>query len=247
MATVTDPNIDAVSTSNVTSYGNAEFAPDLAFTPAVDDLIVVCVTTSGSVEPTASGALTDDQSGTYTKAITSLRTGSASSNYIFVRNQAVASAVLHTLTFTCTGDAATGAAAVPLRVAGMSKYGATAVKQTAFTSNIGAGGTPAATFGTAVLTGNVVIGMVGASTNPVTVTEPTSYTEAADVGYATPAAGIEVVFRNSGETGTTITWGSTTVGTSGVCIVELDTSAAATTMPPKPVVVTFAVKRASSW
>lgn len=246
MATTTDPNVDSVSTSNATSYGNAEFAPDLAFTPAVNDLIVVGVATAGSIEPTAAGALTDDQSGTYTKAITALRSGSASSVYLFVRDQAVSSAVLHTLTFTCTGDSATGCCAIPLRIAGMSRYGSSAVLQTAKTDNGGAGGTPAVTFGASVNTNNPTIGVVGAATQPPTINPPTGWTEAGDVGIGTPAQGIEVVYRDSGFTGTTMTWASASAGAFGVVAIELDTSSPFTPIP-KPIIVQFAVARANRY
>lgn len=219
MATVSFQNND-VDTSNTTSYAGT------AFTPAADDLIVNLVATAGSVEPTAAGACTDDQGGTYTLVNFALRSGSASSVYIFFRNQSVASAVAHTITFTCTGDAATGCCQTVLTVAGMSRYGSSAAKQSAKTDNTGAGGTPAATFGAACDTSNPTIGVVGSSTNPVTVTEPSGWTERSDTGVGTPAQGIETVSRDSGFTGTTITWGSTTAGASGTVIVELDTSAA---------------------
>jgi hypothetical protein len=245
-ATTTDPNIDAVSTSNVTSYGNAEFAPDLAFTPAVNDLVVVAVATSGSIEPAAAGALTDDRSGTYTLAGTANRSGNASTVYWFVRDQAVSSAVLHTLTFTCTGDAATGACAVPLLVAGMSKYGATAIKQFKATSGIAAGGTPSVTFDAACDTNNPVLLALGAAANPPAVTPPTGWTEAADIGIGTPAQGLEVAYRDSGHTTGAITYGSTSSGASGLAALELDASSAGTpaTVTPATIAAVAAVPQA---
>lgn len=218
MATITDPNIDDVDTSNVTSYVCA------SFTPVVNDLLVFGVATSGSVEPTAAGAMTDDQSGTYTLVNFALRSSSASSVYIFVRNQAVSSAVGHVSTFTCTGDAATGCCIVPIRVAGMSRYGASSIKQSKVSSNNAAGGTPAITFTSAVDTNNPTIAVVGAATNPPAITEATGWTEISDAGVGTPAQGIEVIGRNLGFSGSTITWGSTSAGAFGIVAVELDTS-----------------------
>lgn len=218
LATVTDPNADTVDSLNVTSYVGA------AFTPAVGDLLVAGVQTSGSAEPAAAGAMTDDQSGTYTLAGTANRSGNASTIYIFVRDQAVASAVAHTQTFTCTGDAATGCLQVPQRVAGMSKYGATAIKQFKANSGIAAGTAPAVTFDAACDTNNPTILVLGTATNPAGMTEPTSWTEAADIGTGSPAQGLEVAYRDSGHTTGAITYGSTNAGSTGLAAVELDAS-----------------------
>jgi hypothetical protein len=76
------------------------------------------------------------------------------------------------------------------------------------------------------LTGNVTLGFLANGTNPATMTEPTGWTEAADLGYATPTTGVHAVHRDSGFTGTTITWGSTTGGSTLDIILEMDTSAA---------------------
>lgn len=220
MATCTAGSATLADTSNTTSYALG------TFTPALSDLLVVLVATSGSIEPTAAGAITDDRSGTYYKANFATRSGAASSIYAFVRNTLVASAVGHILTFTCTGDAATGCCILVYRVSGMTRAGSSAVRQSAFTSGIAAAGTPAATFGVACLTGNPVIGVVGSAANPTAVTPPASFTEPAtfDTGVGTPAQGIEGCHIDSGFTGTTVTWGSTSSGASGCVVVELDTS-----------------------
>jgi hypothetical protein len=221
MATCTNAIAD-VDTSNTTAYVVT------TFTPALNDLLVVLVATSGSVEPTAAGSVSDDRGGTYYKAGFANRSGTASV-YIFVRNQLVASAVGHILTFTCGGDAATGCCILVYRVSGMTRAGSIAVKQIATQSNLGAGGTPTVTFGSACLTSNPVIGTVGSSVNPVTVTPPSGFTEPAgfDTGTTTPTQSIEGCHINSGFTSTTVTWGSTSAGSSGSVAVELDT-----TLPP---------------
>jgi hypothetical protein len=70
--------------------------------------------------------------------------------------------------------------------------------------------------------------MVGNSSSPAGIAKPTSWTEQVDVGYATPSTGLEYASRNSGFTGTTITWASTSATVWGAISVELDTSAAPT-------------------
>ncbi len=216
MATITAV-ADDVDTGNGTSYTN------INFTPAVDDLIVHLVATSGSVEPTAAGAVTDNQSGTYTLVAFALRSSSASSVYAFVRDQAVASAVTHTLTFACSGDAATGCCQKSLLVAGMSKYGAAAIRQSKVSSNNAAGGTPAIAFDSSCLFGNVTIAIVGAAANPPAITQPTNWTEQTDNGVNTPSQGFEIVSRESGFDGNTITWGGTSAAAFGLVAIELDT------------------------
>lgn len=244
MATCT-ARVATVDTTNTTSYAFG------AFTPALSDLLVVLVATNGSVDPTAAGTVTDNQSGTYHKVTISLNSGSSGTNYIFIRNQLVQSAVSHTLTFTCTGDAATGFTGLVYSVAGMTRAGSSAVRQSAIQSNQAAGTTPAPAFAVAALTGNVCIGLVGALANPPAITPPSGWTEPAspafDVGHTTPNAGAEGCHINSGFTGTTVTWGSTSSGAYGDIIVELDT-----TTPPvggrQPIrIKRQAVQRSTVW
>jgi hypothetical protein len=246
MATCTAGATTAADTSNTTSYALG------SFTPALNDLLVILVATAGSIEPTAAGACTDDRGGTYYKANFATRSGAASSIYAFVRNQLVASAVGHVVTFTCTGDAATGACILPYRVSGMTRAGSSAVRQSAQTTGIAAGGTPAATFSVACLTGNPVICVLGSAANPAAVTPPSGFTEPSspsfDIGVGTPAQGIEGCHIDSGFTSTTVTWGSTTGGAAGVVVVELDTSLPAIGgRQPVKLVTKQSIQRASLW
>lgn len=244
MATCTAA-VSTASTLNDTTYAAG------TFTPAVSDLLVIVVATSASVEPAAAGAVTDNQGGTYYKANYSLRSGSFSSQYVFVRNQLVASAVGHIATFTCTGDAATGAVILAYRVSGITRTGSNAVRQTAIQSNQAAAGTPAPAFAIAALTGNPCIGMVGSAANPTAVTPPSGWTEpsspAFDTGYASPTAGAQACHIDSGFTGTTVTWGSTSGGAFGDIIIELDASAVVVGGRQAIRVKRQAVQRASTW
>lgn len=213
MATVTH-RVATPSTSNTTSYAAA------SFTPAVGDLIVVLVEASGTVA--AAPTLTDNQSGTYTLIRQQLRNANADSQYLFVRNALVASAVGHILTFDCSSDAATGATVAAASVSGLSRTGASAVRQSAG-NNGGSAVTPAATFGAACLTGNPVFAFASNTLNPAAFTPPATFAEKADTGYSTPAKGLEYATVDSGFTGTAVTWGAVTTTNWGTIVAELDT------------------------
>jgi hypothetical protein len=232
------------STLNVTSYASG------AFTPAANDLLVAIVATTASVDPTAAGTVTDSIGGTYFKTTVSFKSGASGTNYIFVRNQ-LATAVSHVATFTCTGDAATSAHILVYGVSGMTRTGSNAIRQTAIQTNQSAASTPAPAFGVAALTSNPCIGMVGALANPPGMTAPSGWTEPAsplfDIGAASPNAGVHGCHINSGFTGTTVTWGSTSSGAYGDIIVELDTSALVVGGRQGIRVLRQAVKRASTW
>jgi hypothetical protein len=119
-------------------------------------------------------------------------------------------------------------------VSGMSLTGEDAVRQFAIEESQAADGTPAPAFSAAALTGNPTIGFCGNATNDISggLTNPTSWPELRGSNYGTPSSGAQSVARNSGFTGTTITWGSTSASIFGDCILELDTTAATTPVIP---------------
>lgn len=214
----------------VTLLGSATFTTasgtkTVTATPAVGDLIVLVTAHSGN---TSSTAPTDDnQSGTYTQVGGgALKASSADVMRFWIRNRLIGSATSTVFTHAC-GTSSGGGVAV-LKVTGMTRTGSAASLQTAKQENQGAA-TPAPVFGASVLTGNAVIGAVFNATNPATMTARSSpaYTERADAGYNTPATGLEVMSINSGETGTTMTWGSASGSAFASMVLELDTSAAA--------------------
>jgi hypothetical protein len=105
----------------------------------------------------------------------------------------------------------------------MLRSGPSAVRQTAVEQNQGAA-TPGPAFTTAALTENLTLGYVFNASNPAAVTEPTGWTERRDNGYNSPTTGFETVSRNSGFTGTTVTWGSGSATAFCSIIVELDSN-----------------------
>lgn len=206
--------VATASTSNATSYASG------SFTPAGGDLLIAFVVASGT---TATGTMTDSQSLGFTKITSALKATSADSIYAFVSNNTAASSAM-TVTFDCTGDAATGSIIFVASVSAMFRVGLDAIAQSAVQENQAAGGTPAPSFINSVNTNNPTLGCVGNSSNPATVTPPSSWAENAsgDTGYNTPPTGGEYAYRDSGFTGTTITWGGTSATAFGDIILELD-------------------------
>ena len=209
--------VTTTSTANTTSYASG------AFTPAANDLLVAFVVASAT---TATGTMTDSQGLGFTKVTSRVYNSSAETIYLFVANNLAAASSM-TVTFDCTGDAATGVVIFVARVSGMTRTGTAAIRQSSGQNNLTAGTTPAPVFAAAALTGNPTLGVVGNLSNPAALTEPTGWTERGDTGFASPTRGGEYVSRDSGFTGTTITWGSAGATAKGDISVELDTSAAA--------------------
>lgn len=209
------------STSNASTYASS------AFTPALNELLVVFVIASGTV---ATPTMTDSQGLGFALVESTTKNGGVDSIYCFIATSLAAASSM-TVTFNCTGDAATGAIILVAGVSGMSRVGQDALRQTAVTANHASGSAPAATFASAVLTGNPTIGCVGNGTSPANLTPPASWTELADTGYSTPTTGGEYASRDSGFTGTTITWGSNSASAFGVLCIELDTSTPTRTAP----------------
>jgi hypothetical protein len=206
-----------------TTAGNKTFTG----TPAASDLIVVVAPASG----VATSAVTDNNAdglGTYTQA-DSDRTGwgSATTGHltVWVRNALIGSAT--STVFTATQSGSTGGGLDVFRISGMTRTGAAAVRQTAGQSSGTSGTTPAPVFGAAPLTGNPVIGAVcnAQTTAGSVITQRANFTEASDLAYSTPGSGLETMFRSSGETATTQTWGSTSGSAFGSVVAEFDTSA----------------------
>ena len=187
------------STTNATSYTSG------SFTPASGDLLVVAVL--GRQTLTRPGTLTDSQSGSWTQILAVDGSVTADTMYLFVRTTTVSASSM-TVTFDCTGDSATGAIIFVARVSGLSRTGASAIRQYK-TISAQAAATPAVTFDASTQTGNPTIAVTFNQTNPATLTEPSGWTERADTGF----------------TGTTITWGSSSSSVWGALIVEMDASA----------------------
>ena len=211
----------------------------------LDLYVVVCAASGTSAANADTTSVTDDNTdglGTYTLIVETDNTQTTRLK-IFVRNALVQAAV--TTVVTANQANSNGGGLAVFRVTGMQRAGAGAVVKSKAAS-FAAAGTPAATFGSAVNTANATCGGLWNGTSPATVTEPTGWTEQVDLGYSTPTTGLETIRRDSGFSGTTVTWGSTSATAGAVALIELDA-----TVPPEleaPVrTIMQAVKRASSW
>ncbi len=229
MATITHETSTA-STSNTGTY----ITP--SFTPAAGDLIVLLVTT---VSTLSVGAATSSQSGqTYVKVTEALRDGGVNKAYVYVA-ETLSTATSQTATFHCSSDVADGVSTQVVAIAGMTKNGLEAIRQYAIQENQAASTTPAPVFASACLTGNPVIGLISNSTSPAGMTPPSGFTEGLDTGFITPTTGAEYAYKESGFTGTTVTWGSTSASTYSAIVIELDTTTAGNEGTSDKTIATF--------
>lgn len=205
----------------------------VSITPAVGDLLVVVAVYS---DGTASGgSVSDNQGGTYTKVAGCVQASGVRTCEIFIRNALVSSAVSHTVTQADPPGSDSGGGLNVMRFSGFSVAGASAFVKSAKQDTQGAGTTPAPTFASAVNTNNVTVGAVVYATNGgAAATPPAGWTERRDQGYNTPATGLETVTRDSGFSGTTVTWGGTVPTAWGCVIVELTPGATAYSLDCQP-------------
>lgn len=192
--------------------------------PALGDLVCVVTAQTGN---TSDNAPTDDNAdglGTYTAVQTNVKVASADKIKVWIRDAFIGSATSTIVTI--APGASSGGGLRSLKVTGMpaGRVGATAARQAGGQSNTAAA-TPAPAFPGVALTANACFGAVFNGDNPAGMTPPSSWTENGDIGYNTPTTGLEIARRDSGETGSTITWGSASATEFASVIVELDTSA----------------------
>lgn len=198
-----------------------------SFTPAANDLIVVSVGLSGVTNFTGlTYSVTDSAGQSYTQAdSTDSGSGMPRSAAVFVANT-LSSSSARTVSVAISGLSGatpTGCNISVERVSGMTLTGSSAILQHAVASS-NTSGTPAPAFASAALTTSVCVGCVGQATNPAAMTAPSGWTNDANIGYASPATGLNACHINSGFTGTTVTWGSSSSTQWSAVIVELDTT-----------------------
>ena len=130
MGTVT-LGVTTGSSSNTSSYAA------VAFTPLAGDLLVVLVNATGTVA-TANGnggSITDTQNLGWTKLVGSGYNTNADTYAAFVANNPAANST-ETITWACTGDAATGALITAYRISGAGGF--PGVRQVGFASGAAA-------------------------------------------------------------------------------------------------------------
>lgn len=212
----------------VTLLGSATFnttagSKTVTATPAASDLIVIITAHSGNTSTSATPP-TDNNSdglGTYAFVTSALKNGSADVMCVWVRKNKIGSAT--STVFTHAPGTTTGGGLAVLKVTGMTIAGLLAAIRSGASANQASGGTPSVSLGAAANTNNPVIGAVFSATNSTTtVANNASYTERFDNGYATPTSGLEVMTRDSGETGSSVSWGGTVASAFCAVLIELD-------------------------
>jgi hypothetical protein len=196
------------STSNTNSYAGT------AGTPAANDLLICFVSASGTV---ATGTMTGG-GWTWTKLTSFTKNSGNDTIYVFYAHATAATSTAPT--FDCTGDNATGAIIHCWRVSGAEGRIQPSIRQiktaTGTTTN------PSITMDRAILTGNGVISIVANGNNSAAqFTNPTSWTTDLEASYNTPTNGMGSSKRDSGETGTTITWTCASTTAWGMIVIEL--------------------------
>jgi hypothetical protein len=204
-----------------------------SFTPAANDLLVAMVSATGTV---AAGSMSDSQSLGWTKVDSGVYNASADTFYIFIANTLAANSST-TVTFDCTGDSATGANVMVVRVSGMSRTGAAALRQSAKVQNQTASPIVIPSLAANALTGNPTIEMFAGGENEASF--PAGWTDQSHVSYATPNGFAQYHTRDSGFTGTSTGWSDTLSTPYGIVFFELDTSPAAATGQPVTVHLPF--------
>jgi len=189
-------------------------------TPVVGDLWIVCcfVATNTNDTPTCS----DDQGGSYTRIATA-NAVIATFNYrlsTFVRNSLISTATSTTVTV-ATGSNSCGVIHI-LPFSSMTRTGLDAIRSSGLQNNQAAG-TAAPVLNQAALTGNVTLVAHGSA--DTTTTPPTNWTERFDTNLANETTALETATRDSGFTGTTITFGAASSTVFCSQAIELDGSA----------------------
>ena len=208
------------STINSSSSAST-YTTSATFTPTVGELLIAVISVSRSTLAAPTFSLSDGST------FTLVGTGARSTRrcYVFVADALSVSASAVTGTFNCTGDAATGCIGWIGSQAGITRAGASAVRQFAHNDNV-TYGTPSVTFGSSVITSNPTVVGFSSDDSSGTSTPPTGWTEMQDLNTAGLQVQQEIAVRASGFTGTTVTWGSSELDFCTVGI-ELDLSAAA--------------------
>lgn len=194
----------------------------VSITPAANRLLVVFASVSANTQTTP--VMTDNQGGTYTLVGQAYWSASANNMFAFVRNS-LASAAATTITLDTNTN--TAAELEVVTFAGMTKTGAAAVKQFTSHGNTTKVTVPVLTFSSSVATTDATI--VAVASGDTNAAPPSGWTEREDANQSNPVTCLEIATRNSGFSGTTITYGGTQDTSYAEMAIELDGSSS---VPP---------------
>jgi hypothetical protein len=179
------------------------------------DCLVVFYAVSGVV---AAPTLTDDQDGTYANVTGANLSWGGTAGFIacYVREQFVSSTATHVIT--AAGSNSAGELHISAWT-GIAAPGTGAVRSVGGQSEQASGTTPAPTLAVAALAANATMAAVAGT--DTTTTAPVGWTERLDTSQITPTTTLQTSTRDSGFTGTTITFGATQTGSYASFAVEL--------------------------
>lgn len=192
--------LSALALSNYISTDTTTYA-GTAGTPVIGNLIIACFYVTGYT-----GVATC--SGTFTWSLLAQipANGGANTLYIFSAYAVTATSTAPTITLATN---ATGCIISCVRLTGNEGQVQPYIRQVSTNSASTAG--PTVVMPVAPLTGNGMIGVACNLTNSATQwTAPGSWTEISETaGTVAPVCSLQVSFRASGQTATTLTWGNT--------------------------------------
>ena len=185
-------------------------------------LLVAFVSESANLNTTQT--MSDDHAdglGAWTRIGTALWGSSLNNSAVFVRNSLLGSTDT-SFVVTCESGSNTAGEIVVVEITGMSLAGSSAIRSSGSQADQASGTTPAPALNQSALTGNVTLAAV--MSGDTTTSEASGWTERQDVSQANPTTALEVCTRDSGFTGTTITFGATCATTFAAWAIELDGS-----------------------
>ena len=196
------------ATTNSTFYRSSSCAAQ------VGELLAVFVAASGTVQRPGIVTTSNQPLGgsTFTLVTTALWGASGNSLYAYVQDGFCTSSGTGNSTWVgwdCVGDAATGAIINVVRLQGMSKVSAGAVRQYDVSSNQGTSTRPLVTFSSISFVTSAIISCVATNSSMTGLSPPGGFTEYAEGGYTTPLTGMSIA-GNVGSNSTAIRWGTST-------------------------------------
>lgn len=221
----------------ITSLGNSinttSGTHTVTATPAVNDLIVICIYQTGNTTLVAPTDNNSDGLGTYTACRSASYSTNTGGVVIYVRDALIGSA--SSTVFTNAPGATTGGGIVVLKITGMSFAGLASIKATGNKVNGLAGGTPNCVMSANQTIGNPFVGILINASSPANMTQTTGYTEVLDTGYSTPTTGVHLQTIDSGISNTnTVSWGGTSATAHSAVVVEFTAQAKPSTSLNSP-------------
>lgn len=212
---ITEVTPDVASSTDGTTYSTA------AFGPANNAILVAWVAASGTVD---AGSLSTSTGGLSWNKIADVVYNSVNTLYVFWAYTGASAPGSVTVTFTCPGDAATGAIIAVEEVTGADLVTGNPIRQ--FKTNSGSSSNPTVTMDAAMVAGNGDLAAFGRPANPPGAVSPGggAWSEIADTGYTTPSNGMSAA-HTVGDTASAITF-TDDAGNYGIIGIEIYASGA---------------------